>query len=115
MSTLNRIARASLVVLSVACLALSAEAARRPGGGTSGSCATVSVGLSTYTATAGVSSVGVYGPITNCSSGKARYTVVDTFRGACGGTQTFHVGSVSFDRGGESILVSTGFSVPARR
>ena len=110
----HRSGRIVLSIICAACLAFPAAAARKPGGGgTSGSCATVSVGLSTYTATAGVSSVGVYGPITNCSSGKARYDVVDTFRSACGGTSVIHAGSVSFDRGGESVLVSTGFAVPA--
>ena len=106
--------RIVLTAIVATCLVVPALAARKPGGGgTSGSCATVSVGVSTPLATAGISSVGVYGPVTNCSSGKARYDVIDTFRSACGGTSVIHIGSVSFDRGGESVLVSTGFAVPA--
>ena len=109
-----------LTVACVASLALPAAAARgghggggKDGGGPAGGCATAELGLSTYTATAGVSSVGVYGPITNCGGGKARYTISDSYVLACGTASIIHVGSVSFSRGGESILVSTGFSVPA--
>ena len=39
--------------------------------------------------------------------------MIDALVTACGGTTTIHVGSVSFSRGNESILVSTGYSVPA--
>lgn len=114
---LHRVGKSVLAVACLACLALPAAAARggngRDGGGSGGGCATAELGLSTYTATPGISSVGVYGPITNCSGSKTKYSVTDSYVLACGTTKIFRVGTVSFSRGGESILVSTGFAVPS--
>ena len=113
---LHRVCKSMLAAACLACLALPAAAAKggngRDGGGAGGGCATAELGLSTYTATPGVSSVGVYGPITNCSASKAKYSVIDSYLLACGTTKIIHVGTVSFSRGGESMLVSTGFAVP---
>ena len=69
----HQLCKGILAVACMATLALPAAAARggngggnRGGGSTSGGgCASAEVGLSTYTATAGISSVGIYGPITN--------------------------------------------------
>ena len=115
---MNQLAKGILVLACVVTLA--APALARPqkpsgGGGGTGStsgCATVDVGLSTLSATAGVSTVGVYGPVTNCSSGKARYTMVDSITSACGVTSTITSASIDFSGPG-SILVSTSYPVPA--
>ena len=106
------------VLIGLACVCLPAAAIPRSGkggnggSGSSGGCATASIGLSTYTATAGTSTVGVYGPITNCSGGKAKYTVVDTFISACGAKTTITSAVVGF-AGGQSQLVSSSYPVPA--
>ena len=108
-------------LLALACVVILAAptwaGSRKPSGGGGGSgstsgCATVDVGLSTYSATAGVSTVGVYGPVTNCSSSKARYTVVDSITSACGVTSTISSAVIDF-AASSSTLVSTSYPIPA--
>ena len=117
---MNQLTKGILVLACVVILAapaLAGPGSQKPsggggGGGSTSGCATLDVGLSTSYATAGVSTIGVYGPVTNCSGGRARYTVVDSITSACGVTSTISSGQVSFSGPG-STLVSTSYPVPS--
>lgn len=83
------------------------------GGSTSGGCAIVTTpDLSTSTAVAGGDSIGIFSRVTNCSSGKARYTVTISAVSSCG-EETIIASSVISFNGGESKLVSIAYSVAA--
>ena len=80
------------------------------GGGGSTACAVVATPvLSTTTASPGTS-VGVFSRITNCSSGKGRYTVTVSAVSSCG-EETIIASSVISFSGGESKLISVPYVV----
>lgn len=80
------------------------------GGGGSTACAVVATPvLSTTTASPGTS-VGIFSRVTNCSSGKGRYTVTVSAVSSCG-EQTVIGSSVISFAGGESKLISLPYLV----
>jgi hypothetical protein len=80
------------------------------GGGGSTACAIVAAPtLSTTTASAG-DSVGVFSRVTNCATGKGRYTITISAVSSCG-EETIAASSVISFNGGESKLVSTPYIV----
>ena len=83
------------------------------GGGSSTGCALISPPtVSTSTAIAGGDSVGIFSKVTNCSSGKGRYTVTISAVSSCG-EETILASSVISFTGGQSFLISKAYSVPA--
>jgi len=81
------------------------------GGGGSTGCAIVTTPTTnTSTATAGGDSIGIFSRITNCSSGKGRYTVTISAVSSCG-AETIIASSVISFSGGESKLISIAYSV----
>jgi hypothetical protein len=113
---LERVFRGALILACVSFVA-GPTAARPPKGGgnqggSSNECATASIALSGDVAKSGVDTVGIYGPVTNCSPRKDRLDVVDTFTSSCGVISTISKGTVRFDPL-ESILVSSSFPVPS--
>jgi hypothetical protein len=80
------------------------------GGGGSTGCAVVATPvLSTATASPGTT-VGIFSRITNCSSGKGRYTVTVSAVSSCG-EETIVGSSVINFAGGESKLISLPYLV----
>ena len=80
------------------------------GGGGSTSCATVvAPTVSTATASPGTS-VGVFSRVTNCSSGKGRYTVTVSAVSSCGEETVVASNVISFS-GGESKLISVPYLI----
>lgn len=103
--------RPLLVVVCLGLVALPLVAQRGKGGGGSTGCAIVTTPtVSSSTATAGGDSVGIFSRITNCSSGKGRYTVTISAISSCG-VETVIASSVISFSGGESKLVSIAYSV----
>ncbi len=106
-----------LVCLVMAALPLFAQRGRGGsgggGGGGSTGCALISPPtVSASTAIAGGDSVGIFSKITNCSSGKGRYTVTISAVSSCG-EETILASSVISFTGGQSFLISKAYSVPA--
>ena len=112
----ERLIRPTLVFVCIVFVALPLFAQRGKGGGGGGGstgCAIVTQPtVSSATATAGGDSVGIFSRITNCSSGKGRYTVTISAVSSCG-VQTVIASSVISFNGGESKLVSVAYSVSA--
>ena|SRR6185295_10894113 len=108
----NCLVRPTLVLVCLVLVALPLFAQRgKPGGGGSTGCAIVTTPtVSSPTATAGGDSVGIFSRITNCSSGKGRYTVTISAVSSCG-VETVIASSVISFSGGESKLVSIAYSV----
>ena len=107
----NGLIRPMLVLVCLALVALPLFAQRGKGGGGSTACAIVTTPtVSSSTAIAGGDSVGVFSRITNCSSGKGRYTVTISAVSSCG-VETVIASSVISFSGGESKLVSIAYSV----
>ena len=106
------------VVFAVVCLTLlsiplSAQkgkpSAGGSGGGTTGCAVATTPQLSTSTAAPGIN-VGVFSRITNCSSGKARYTVTVSAVSSCG-EETIIASSIISFNGGEAKLISVSYPV----
>lgn len=117
----NCLVKSTLVLVCLALLALPLFAQRgrggSGGGGTGGGgstgCALITTpDLSTSTATAGGDSIGIFSRVTNCSTGKGRYTVTISAVSSCG-EETIIASSVISFSGGESKLVSISYPVPA--
>jgi hypothetical protein len=110
----NRVVRPTLVVVCLVLVALPLFAQRGrggSGGGGSTACAIVTTPtVSSSTAIAGGDSVGIFSRITNCSSGKGRYTVTISAVSSCG-VETVIASSVISFSGGESKLISIAYSV----
>ena len=107
----NCLVRPTLVLVCLVLVALPLFAQRGRGGGGSTGCAIVTTPtVSSSTATAGGDSVGIFSRITNCSSGKGRYTVMISAVSSCG-VETVIASSVISFSGGESKLVSIAYSV----
>jgi hypothetical protein len=106
----NCLVRPTLVLVCLVLVALPLFAQRGKGGGGSTGCAIVTTPtVSSSTATAGGDSVGIFSRITNCSSGKGRYTVTISAVSSCG-VETIIASSVISFSGGESKLVSIAYS-----
>ena len=112
----NCLLRPTLGLVCVVLLALPLFAQRGKGGGGSGgstACAIVATPtVSSSTATAGGDSVGIFSRVTNCSSGKGRYTVTVAAVSSCGAETVIASSVISFS-GGESKLISVPYSVAA--
>ena len=113
----NCLVRLTLVLVCLVLLALPLFAQRGKvggggGGSTSSGCAIVETPrLSTTTTTAEAnSSVGVFDRVTNCSTGKKRYTVTGSSVSSCGQETVFATGVMSFG-GGESKNLSVGYPI----
>lgn len=102
-----------LVCFGLLSLPLFGQRGRGGGGGGGGSTACAIVvppTLSTSTATAGGDSIGIFSRITNCSTGKGRYTVTVSAVSSCGEETVIASSVISFS-GGESKLISVAYSV----
>jgi len=114
----KHLTRPMFVLVCIVLLALPLCAQRsKPGGGGGGGgstgCAIISPPtVSTSTAIAGGDSIGIFSKVTNCSSGKARYTVTISAVSSCG-EETILASSVISFTGGQSFLISKAYSVPA--
>jgi hypothetical protein len=112
----NCLLRPTLGLVCVVLLALPLFAQRGKGGGGGGgstACAIVATPtVSSSTATAGGDSVGIFSRVTNCSSGKGRYTVTVAAVSSCGAETVIASSVISFS-GGESKLISVPYSVAA--
>lgn len=114
----NCVIRPGILVICIALLAMPLFGQRGRGGsggggggGGSTACAiVVTPTLSSSTATAGGESIGIFSRITNCSSGKGRYTVTVSAVSSCG-EETIIASSVISFSGGESKLISIPYIV----
>ena len=106
----NHLIKGLLVAACFALIAMPISAlADKPAGGGS-TCAAVEItGVSGSTISA-PGSVGIFSRVTNCSSGRQRYTVVFSATSACGEETTFSSGRVAFN-GGEAKLISSVYPV----
>ncbi len=102
--------------LALACLALvvvplSAQKGKGGGGSSGGSgCAVVATPmLSTSTASPGLN-VGVFGRVSNCATGKKRYTVTITSMSSCGEETVIGSALISF-AGGETKGISVAYPI----
>ena len=101
----------ALACLTLVCVPLLAQKGK-PGGGGATSCAQVTTPMvSTATASPGIN-VGVFGRITNCASGKKRYTVTVSSMSTCQ-TETMIASSIISFTGGEAKLISVSYPVAA--
>ena len=101
-----------LVCLALVALPLFAQHRGGGGGGSTGGCALVDTPRlsTTTTTTAANSSVGVFDRVTNCASGKKRYTVTGSAVSSCGQETVFATGTMSF-AGGESKNLSVAYPI----
>ena len=103
-----------LVALALVSVPLSAQKGKGGGGGGGGGGSTgcASVVTPTVSATTALTgtSVGVFSRVTNCSSGKGRYTVVISAVSSCGEETVIASNLISFG-GGESKLISVPYLV----
>jgi len=103
----------ALVCLAMVSMPISAQKGKPGGGGgsTGGSaCAVVaSPTLSTSTASPGLN-VGVFGRISNCSTGRQRYTVTISAVSSCGQETIISSSLITFN-GGESKLISVSYAI----
>ena len=108
--------KSTLVLICVALLALPLLGQRRGGGGGGGStgCAIVETPrLSTSIVIIEPhAAVGVFDRVTNCATGKKRYTVTGSSVSSCGQETVFATGIMSF-AAGESKNLSVGYPVAA--
>jgi hypothetical protein len=110
----NRFLKFALVCVCVGLLAAPLFGQRgrggSGGGGGSTACAIVTAPtLSTSTASSG-DSVGVFSRVTNCSTGKGRYTITVSAMSSCGEETVIASSVISFS-GGESKLISVPYVV----
>lgn len=101
-----------LVLLALVSMPLFGQRGKGGGGGNGGSngCAIVATPVLSTTTIAPGGSVGVFSRITNCSSGKGRYTVTVSAVSSCG-EETIIGSSVITFAGGESKLISLPYIV----
>ena len=100
--------KCTFVLVAFALVSMPLFAQRGRGGSTS--CATVvTPTVSAASASAG-SSVGVFSRVTNCSSGKGRYTVTVSAVSSCGEETVIASNLISFN-GGESKLISVPYLI----
>src|SRR6185503_14235829 len=115
----NCLIKTALVLVCLALMSLSLFGQRGIGGSGGGGGSTGGSGgaivetprLSTTTTTREAnSSVGVFARVTNCSSGKKRYTVTGSSVSSCGSETTFASGVMSFSAG-ESKNISVAYPI----
>ena len=112
----NCFVRPTLVLVCFVLVALPLFAQRRGGGGGGGStgsgCALVETPRlsTTTTTTAADSSVGVFDRVTNCATGKKKYTVTGSAVSSCGQETVFATGTMSF-AAGESKNLSVAYPI----
>lgn len=101
-----------LVCIVLLALPLFAQRGKGGGGGSGSGCAIVDTPRlsTTWTTREANSSVGVFDRITNCASGKKRYTVTGSSVSSCGQETVFASGSMSF-AGGESKNISVAYPI----
>ena len=107
--------KSTLVLICVALLALPLLGQRRGGGGGgSTGCAIVETPRlsTTIVIIEPHAAVGVFDRVTNCATGKKRYTVTGSSVSSCGQETVFATGIMSF-AGGESKNLSVGYPVAA--
>ena len=104
--------KSTLILICVALLALPLLGQRRGGGGGSTGCAIVETPrLSTSIVIIEPhAAVGVFDRVTNCATGKKRYTVTGSSVSSCGQETVFATGIMSF-AGGESKSLSVGYPI----
>jgi len=103
---MNCLVKPTLVLVCVVLLALPLFAQRGRGGSGSGCAIVDTPRLSTTTTTTEANSaVGVFDKVTNCATGKKRYTVTGSSVSSCGQETVFATGVMSF-AGGESKHLS---------
>lgn len=113
----NYLIRSTLVLVSLALVSMPLFGQKGKGGGGGGggstggsACATVTTPtLSTTTASPGLN-VGVFSRVTNCSSGKGRYTVTVSAVSSCGEETVVASNLITFN-GGESKLISVPYMI----
>lgn len=109
----NRLVKTVLMstcIVLVSIPPLFAQKSKPGGGGNTGptACATVTTPtLSTSTASPGMN-VGVFGRVTNCASGKKRYTVTISSTSSCG-VETVIASSLITFNAGEAKLISVSY------
>lgn len=97
---MNCLVKPTLVFVCVVLLALPLFAQRGRGGSGSGCAIVDTPRLSTTTTTTEANSaVGVFDKVTNCASGKKRYTVTGSSVSSCGHETVFATGVMSFAAG----------------
>lgn len=108
----------ALVCLALVAMPLSAQKGQgggKPGGGggpSGGSgCAYVTVPSLSYSTASPGWTIGVFGRVTNCSTGKATYTVTISSTSSCG-EETIIASPVVTFRAGEGKLFSTSYVIP---
>ena len=103
----------ALAFLTLVSMPLSAQKGKPVGGGGGAtSCAQVTTPtVSTATASPGIN-VGVFGRITNCASGKKRYTVTVSSMSSCQ-AQTMIASSIISFASGEAKLISVSYPIAA--
>jgi hypothetical protein len=111
----NRLVKPTLVLVCLALLALPLFAQRRGGGGGGGSTGGCAIVETPRLSTTIVyiepnAAVGVFDRVTNCATGKKRYTVTGSSVSSCGQETVFATGIMSF-AGGESKNLSVGYPV----
>ena len=101
----------ALVCLTLLSVPMSAQKGKPAGGGGGSSACAIATTpqLSTSTAAPGIN-VGVFSRITNCSTGKARYTVTVSAVSSCGEETVVASSIISFN-GGEAKLISISYPV----
>ncbi len=105
----------ALVCLTLVAMPLSAQKGGGHGGGGAGGstgCATVTVPSLSYSTASPGWTIGVFGRVTNCSTGKATYTVTFSSTSSCGEETIIASPVVSF-RAGEGKLFSTSYVIPS--
>ena len=106
----NFLIKCTFVLVVFALVAVPLFAQKGKGGGGSTGCATVAVPTVSASSALTGSSVGVFSRVTNCSFGKARYTVVVSAVSSCGEETVIASNLISFN-GGESKLISVPYVV----
>ena len=99
----------ALMCLAMVSMPISAQKGKG-GGGSTGACAVVTTpSLSSSTSSPGLN-VGVFGRITNCSTGRQRYTVTISAVSSCGQETVISSSVITFN-GGESKLISVSYAI----
>jgi hypothetical protein len=108
----NCLVKPALVLVCIVLVALPLFAQPGKGGGGSTGCAIVGTPrLSTTTTTTEPNSaVGVFDRVTNCATGKKRYTVTGSSVSSCGQETVFATGVISF-AAGESKNLSVAYPI----
>jgi hypothetical protein len=104
----------ALVLVCLVLLALPLSGQRRGGGGGSTGCAIVETPRlsTTIVYVEPNAAVGVFDRVTNCATGKKRYTITGSSVSSCGQETVFASGVMSF-AAGESKNLSVGYPIAA--